>query len=152
MKKSLIAIVLILIMAVSFCGCGKKEAKTPESFTEYMKEKGFEVSDIAAENDADKIIKSNLVADNGKYKVEFCRLKDEESAKAIYYTNCQIFDEEQSVKTLSVKSEANNHGSYRFNGGDDFYFISWIGDTVLVCVADKSYRKEIIETVENFGY
>lgn len=151
--KSAFIIVLSVFFLFMFTGCASKTPQTPDGFIQVMEDAGFEVKDVTEEaEDTDDLATSVLFAVGENYQIEFYELVDNETGAGVFYNNREIFDNEHSVKMMSLSLSSNNYDYYAFNADGQFYMIARIDNTVLYCVADKEYRSEIVDLVETLGY
>ena len=150
--KFLVAIVVSVLLTAALTGCGSKTAQTTDGFTKIMEDAGFEVADVTSQTEMDDLITSILIATGDYYQMEFYVLVDNETCEDIFDQEMKTFDDEHSVKTLSVKHSTNNYNYYAFNSDGDFHMIARIDNTMLYCVADKKYKSEIVELLKTLGY
>ena len=144
--------VLVVIMSFVLTGCEDRTPQTVEGFSNFMKGKSFTIQDVTADTETNGLAKSVIVAVGKNYQLEFYELNDSETGEGVFYNNQNIFDEEHNVKTASKEISIDNYNYYAFNADGDFHMIARIDNTMLYCVADKTYKDEIVNIVKELGY
>ena len=132
-------------------GCGAKTAQTADGFTKIVEDAGLEVEDVTAELGTDDI-SSVLFAVGGNYQMDYYAFADDETCADFFYVIMEEFDEEFSSKSFSSKITMNNYNYYAFNADGDFHMLARVDNTLLLCVADKAYKSEIVDLVKTLGY
>ena len=117
-----------------------------------MEQAGFVVQDVTAETETNGLATNVLIAVGEQYQIEYYELTDPETGEDVFYHNQELFDEEYNVKTLTSEVFLENYNYYAFNSGDHYCMIARIDNTMLWCVANKTYREEIIQNIELLGY
>ncbi|MBQ8249729.1 MAG: hypothetical protein IJY93_07625 [Clostridia bacterium] len=152
-RKSVAVVMLIVSLILLLSACtSDKTAKTADEFTTLMEGKGFTVLDVTEDTETNGLANAVLIAMNDNYQIEFYDLIDNESGEGVFYNNQDIFDSANSVKTMSTEVSTSNYNYYSFTGGDEFYLIARIDNTMLYCVAAKDYKTEIKDIVKELGY
>ncbi len=158
-----LVIVLLCILAAAAFMLGVLllwvRGKTPitaEMFTALMEDHGFEVISIEPEeHDLDPelflTIRLAINAQTG-YQIEYYQLSDGSTAKQ-FHRNLQASFE---AKKGSVSSYASvnlwKFGSYSLTTNGSYYYSSYIGDTLVLAVAEEQYKAEIKNIVKEIGY
>ncbi len=153
MKTRIIITISAVIMAVVLlCSCSSKMAKTAQEFTDFAENNGFTVSDITEETETNGLVKTMLLANCEDYQLEFSVLNDSDTAESVFYGNMDNLNSEVSVKTFTKQVESSNYNYYEFVSDDMFYVVSRVEDTMLLCVADKEFKDDILEDIKQLGY
>lgn len=149
-KLALTLFVCALLLSV-LTGCGAKTAQTADGFTQIMEDAGFEVKDDTSELGTEDIT-SVLFAVGKNYQMDYYAFSDNETCKDFFYYNKEELDEEFSVKSISSTITMNNYNYYAFNADGDFHMIVRVDNTLLICVAEKAYKSEIVDLLKTLGY
>ncbi len=153
MKKAISFILLVAMLTIILSGCGG--SRTPlstDEFTQIMETVGFDVQDVTADTDTNGLGNAVLIAVGENYQIEFYELVDSETGEQLFGYEKAIFDEAESVKVLSTEMNVNNYNYYAFTGGDTFYLIARIDNTLIYCVASNEYKSEIVDHIKALGY
>ena len=151
-KRILISILCVVTIICCLTGCSPKTAQTVSGFTEFMEAAGFEVQNVTANTETNGLTTAVLIAACENYQIEFSVLKDSETGEFVFTMAKNLFDEEYSVKTMSLKVEIGDYNYYSFTADGNFHMITRIENTMIWCVADKAYKEEIVDCIKALGY
>lgn len=153
MTKKLCAVILLAITSMLILtSCGNKTARGARSFTDFMEGKGFEVTDVTSDIGDDESFRTAVVAENENYVIEYYILADAATAEDMFYANQVMFNDLYPTKLMSKETSGSNYNYYHFTGGEDFCLASRVDDTMIFCIADKSFKDEILNVVKELGY
>ena len=150
--RILITISTVILVLVLLCSCSSKTAKTAQEFTDFAEDNGFTVSDVTEETETNGLVKTILLANCEDYQLEFLVLNDADTAESVFYGNVENFDSEAALKTSTKQVDTSNYNYYEFVSDDMFCVVSRVEDTMLLCVADKEFKDDILEDIKQLGY
>lgn len=148
--KRLFALVLILVLVLSFAGCSKKTALTLDTFQEIMEDADFEVVDVTDTTETNGINTTILVAMNDDFQIEFYQFEDEKTAEAVYANNLDTVEKKERSSHVTVNLPGFN--KHEQASDSDFYYLAHIGSTMIYCHTDKDNKSDVLEIVKMLGY
>ena len=151
MRKSVLALILVVVM-LGFTACGTpKTPLTTDQFSEQAASAGYEVSDATEQLETESVQEA-AVAENGNYQLWFYTLPSSSAANAAFAGSRQKFEDAaggfSSYKSVTIL----NYKYYYQTASNNFYLVAVIDNTMVYCVAEKSYANEIKDFVKSLGY
>ncbi len=162
MKKSIlvaivvcIALIIIVCLGTLFTKVNKQKPSIDAmTFKNTMEEKGYQL--VEAKNqysEYDYIEQVYLAADSKyKYQIEFYKFSNNDFANQFYNTNIQKFENEKSNNSLESRVDMKNSAKYTLSANGKYIVISTINDTAIFANVDESYKDEVNNILNDFGY
>lgn len=153
MKKKFGAVVFAAVLCLGLTGCDlKKEAVTAGDFTEVMEEKGFEIVD-STDQFPEGSVQEVVLALNGDYQVEFYVFDSNTQAESAYEQNRENFESYSDAKS-NLSTSIGNYNYYEQTdlGSGGYYVVSQVDNTMFYAAAEKEYKDEIREIMDELGY
>jgi len=161
MKKRILNYVIVLVIIatamLTFTACGKtRKAITALEFEMEMEERGFAIYDVSANVAADageEALKTAIIAMNDSYQIDFYVLHSVEEAKGLFELNKSIFEEGKTgTATDEVSISEKNYNVYGVVDGDNYHYISYTDDTMILFTVASTYADEVKEIITELGY
>jgi len=161
MKKRILNYVIVLVIIatamLTFTACGKtRKAITALEFEMKMEERGFAIYDVSANVAADageEALKTAIIAMNDSYQIDFYVLHSVEEAKGLFELNKSIFEEGKTgTATDEVSISEKNYNVYGVIDGDNYHYISYTDDTMILFTVASTYADEVKEIITELGY
>ena len=161
MKKRILNYVIVLVIIatamLTFTACGKtRKAITALEFEMEMEERGFAIYDVSANVAADageEALKTAIIAMNDSYQIDFYVLHSVEEAKGLFELNKSIFEEGKTgTATDEVSISEKNYNVYGVIDGDNYHYISYTDDTMILFTVASTYADEVKEIITELGY
>ena len=136
------ALVLFLVQALN------KTPATAEEFIAAVEERGLAWEDNRAEFSPEDqaLLETGICARAGGWQAEFYQLAGTSAANRYFSSITSVFDAE-------VPSPAGSYAAYSLTAPNgSYYFVSCIGSTVLLAIADDGCKGEAKALIKALGY
>ncbi len=146
MKKAL-AFLLILLLALSLCACGKT-AVTGVEFSTRMAELGMEVYPKVDLVDGENVKKA-FVGGKADLNVFFFEVASEELAK-----NGFLNGQDEAPSGVGSTTEINgiHSGFYSKKTNSESFMVAYVGSTMMICWSPASQHDALNTVFETMGY
>ncbi len=146
MKAKLLPFLLVFVLLL--CGCSSKTPINSETFVSVAEAHGFDVDQ--GETDDECILEAYGAVKSGII-VQYYVTEDSYS-KVLFNGAKNLYDEENTVKIMSVNIDMGDYHYYSFTGDDKFYIMAAVDDTYVSCVAEKDKKEDAMAFFEAIGY
>ncbi len=155
MKKYILAILTIALLAMTFTGCSSKEPLTSSSFEEQMTEAGYIVADCTEQYAEVDYIKKCYVAlsdEEAKYQIEWYEISDADTAVQFFNTQKTIFEQSEGSTSATTSVNGTNSSKYTLSTNGTYKLLSRIENTVIYIDCDSDYKDAVQEVLKTLGY
>ncbi len=151
MKKTLIF--LLGITSLLLTGCLSKEVISSDKFTSTLEKYNYEVNDVTESYDMQTSFKKVLHASkqDATHQIEFYIFSDEETAIQMYNNQVMIIENDEDA-TMTGTVEGTNYNKFTEITSDTYSVAVQVENTLLYTSAEKSYKEEINDILEELGY
>ena len=145
----LVILIGILVMLITYAKLNQeKESISLDTFKLIMEDEGFEVLDKSYETKAGKL----YVASNGDYKIEFYDCTNVRTAEIYYSAYVEACEDEIDGSHTGSNIAFKNYARRVISANGEYTVVSLIDDTLLFVQADKEYKGDIKDVLEELGY
>ena len=158
-----IKLTVILLVVLITCGCGKREAISPQEL--FDKSKSYNITDVKSTIDfADAAYK--ITGDNG-LDVLYIKCSNKNTIKQMYYDETnnitkkaagEAVMEDTSTEEFSIDdidksiTKGDNYTIAGYNLENKYYRLSWIDDTIIVSSIDIKHKSELVNFMKSINY
>ncbi len=147
--KKLAKVLLVITMLFTLTACGEKEAVSGDDFNSIMREEGFYVSDITDEME-DSDISQVLTANNTSFQIEFYVFKSEDTAKAAFTSNKEMFEANEDYE--GKEKNEDTYDEYIQETEDYYNVLKRVGKTLLYVSVNVDYKSDVKSIIKKLGY
>lgn len=147
--KAVLSAFMCLAVLVLFTGCKDKTVITIDDFKSKMEDKGY-VTTVGDDSSSDLYTYCEAAKDED-YSVVFFDFKELEEAKKAFDEAKSSVDE-ASVKIGAVSVSAANYSKYSLTADGEYIVLTRVEKTMLWVQADKQYKSEIKDIIDELGY
>ena len=143
------ALILFLVQALN------KTPATAEEFIAAVEERGLAWEDNRAEFSPEDqaLLETGICARAGGWQAEFYQLAGTSAANRYFSSITSFFDAEVPSPRASFHASAGSYAAYSLTAPNcSYYFVSCIGSTVLLAIADDGCKGEAKALIKALGY
>ena len=155
-KVRLIILIIVLVILIAIFASlityirlnREKDSISLETFKSIMEDEGFEVLDKSYETSAGKL----YVARNGDYQIQFFDCTNDRTAEIYYDAFVEACEDEIDGSHTGSTVAFKNYARRVISANGEYTVISLIDDTLLFVQADKEYKGDVKDVLEELGY
>lgn len=153
-KKYLLCSLVFIFTIVLATGCTKKEALSPQQFSEVMENQKFTVTEVTDNYTEISDIERVFVAINqeGTIKIEYYQFNSKDKSKEFFEKTENKFRDSDSKKSQYQTTSFGNYNFYSLTTDESYKFVSRIDKTVILTDSDRGHKERIKEIISKLKY
>jgi hypothetical protein len=155
MKKTVSLVLVVLMVALLFASCSKKEPVLPAQFKESAEAAGMQVQDTTKSeaNTAVDYIKTAYVAVHPDgWQVSYYEFNDITNTQQEFASFKAQIDAAIPNPTSTASVSVSSHGSYKITGDGKYLHLAFVGNTMVLGEADSDNADAMKTMLKDMGF